>query len=76
MDGDLIPTSITDTLHDEAADMDHEFAEGVRTDLEDALHAHTESLMVAPASSGELGRGKCHKRANAHYFQNEFWEEA
>jgi len=64
-------------LHNEAADTVHEFAEGDRTDSEDALYACImESLIAAPVFSGELGQGKCHKRANAHYFRNKFWEEA
>jgi hypothetical protein len=59
-DGNLVPTSMTKTLDDEAADTDHEFMEDGRgngiSGAEDLLYTCImESLMAGPLPSRELG---------------------
>jgi hypothetical protein len=80
VNGNLIPTSMTETLDDEAADTDHEFTEegeGTLFDSDDISYSNiTESLLAGPSSGGELGWGKRHKKANTRYFGNHFWENA
>ncbi|TFY75571.1 hypothetical protein EWM64_g8440 [Hericium alpestre] len=71
--GEMMPVSISETLDDDAADSDHEFAIPGGTDIS----ASVDELGAAAGSEPvEMGRGKRLKQQNQLYSDEnlKFWE--